>query len=648
MNRVAKSVAKGRASVAAGNETDALIEQARERRRSDPAAALALAQDALAAAVALQDAPRSAACRLLCAELHFELSDYDRSCAHGAEALAGFEQLGDAIGRIDSHRVLGRSHEKLGRDDEAQAWLRQSLELSLREGEEGRAASALLGLGHLRHNVGDFGGSIPLYRQALDLALQLGDVQLQGMAESGLANAFARLGEYARALEHHQRCLQQFDTERFPRERSFILNNIANVHFALEDHHSAIDLHTQSLALKRRLNDRWGEGTSLQSLGECFVALGEFDPAQAHFESSLQIAQAIGDREGECVNHQMLGDLALQRGRLDDALRCYQAGLQLSHDLGRRYNEVVLLYGLGRAHRLKADLPRARDCLERALQLTSEIQVRREEKQIHDELAALCESTGDLAQALGHVKQAYALERGIFGDDLESRLRHLKLHFELEKAGQENELHRLRHVELAQVNEALERSNAELAQANAQKEKLLAVLERQKRQLERQSTHDALTGLANRRLFDQELARSFRSSKRYGHALSVVLCDIDNFKAINDRFSHQTGDAVLQAIGRLLARHSRKSDLIARYGGEEFALLLSGTPGDQAFVACEKIRRVIADHPWATVQPGLVVTLSMGIADDLGPDSHAHLVAQADKRLYQAKRGGKNQVVFGA
>ncbi|MBL8965205.1 MAG: tetratricopeptide repeat protein, partial [Phycisphaerae bacterium] len=81
--------------------------------------------------------------------------------------------------------------------------------------------------------------------------------------------------------------------------------------FALDDPRSAIELHGQSLQLKRRLHDRWGEGTSLQSLGECHVALGDFERAQSHFEDSLRIAQAIGDREGECVGLQHLGGLAL-------------------------------------------------------------------------------------------------------------------------------------------------------------------------------------------------------------------------------------------------------------------------------------------------------------------------------------------------
>lgn len=640
--------AKRRETDTPGGAIDAPLARARSLRNTDPAAALELAQAALAAARAGGDAHGTAASLLLCAELRFDLSDFEQSHVDGTQALAAFEALDDATGRIDSHRALGRNHDKLGQDEQALAQLQQALELGRLAGDDRRTGFVLLSMGHVRHNMGDFGGTIPLYRQALELALSLGDGHLQGLAESGLANAFARLGEYARALTHHQRCLQQFDEQRYPRERSYILNNIANVHHALDDHRSAIAFHDQSLQLKRRLKDRWGEGTSLLSLGMCHFALGALDKAQTYLEDSLAIAQAIGDREGECAIHQSLGDVAAQRGGLDDALRGYRTSLRLSRELGRRYNELMLLYRLGKAHRRKGELAQARESLEQALQLSGDLQVRREAQQAHEELAALAEATGDLAQALAHVKQAYRLKQEIFSEDLESRLRHLKLHFELEQAERQTEQHRQRQQELALVNQALERSNTELAQANAHKERLLRVLERQKRQLQRQSTEDALTGLANRRRFDQELARAFRLSKRSGQPLSVVICDIDDFKSINDRYSHQTGDAVLQAIARLLVQHSRKTDLVARYGGEEFALLLPNTPGDQALVVCEKIRRVIAEHPWMTIHARLGVTLSMGIADDLRPDSHEHVMALADKRLYRAKHGGKNQVVLDA
>lgn len=631
----------------AADTLDRWIRQARAQRASAPADALALAQSALDQARSLQDSHRQAQAGLLCAELRFDLSDYTGSCTVGAEALARFEPLDDAAGHIDCLRVLGRNHEKLGHDDQAQALLQRSLDLARRAGDARRAGNALLCLGHVRHNAGDFSGAIGLARQAAEIGIALQDADLRGKAEAGLANAFARIGDYARALAHHQHCLQQFDAGRFPREHAYVLNNIGNVHHALGDQRSAIDCHQRSLDLKRQLHDRWGEGTSLQSLGDCHAALADFDRASACYEASLPIVQAIGDQEGECLALQSLGDMAVQRGQPAMALQRYAAGLQLSRDLGRRYNEVMLLQRLGKLHRQNGDPAQAHAALAQALQLAGDLQVRREMQGIHLELVAHFEAGGQPAQALAHLKQAYQLEHTIFSEDLEAKLRHLKLSAALEQAEQEKAQQQQRQAALAGINAALARSNAELSDANAQKEKLLTALERQKRQLQRQSTQDALTGLANRRLFDQALARGCRAARRNGQALSVVICDIDNFKSINDRFSHQAGDMVLQTIARLLQRHSRKADLVARYGGEEFALLLPGATGAQALAVCEKIRLAIVQHAWHLVQPGLAVTISMGIADDRSGDGHAPLMALADSRLYHAKHAGKNQVVLG-
>lgn len=607
------------------------LTQARGLRTHDPGAALALAQEAVAQ-LRQQAAPLELAAALtLCANLQHDLSDYEAAIACAQEALLVQQAVQDTAGTIDSHDVLGKSHEKLGQHAQALAHHQQALQLSQALGDPGRACRALVGLGILRYDQSDYTGAIALYRQALDLALSADDAYMQGRIQGCLGNAFERMGEYARSLEHHAQCLRQFDEATYPRERSFALNNTANVYIALDEHRQAITFHEQSLALKRRLGDRWGEGTSLQNLGYCLLCLGELDRAQQCLQDSLQIVQAIGDREGMCMAHECLGDIAARRGDLDAAAAWYQGGLQISTELGDRYLQVTLLLCLGRAYRQQGRLDEAASALQQALQQSGPIQTKRLAQKVHDELSAVCEQSGDVASALAHVREAYRLQREVFGEDLDARLQHLKLHFELERADKETDLQR--------------QKNQELALANAQKEKLLKTLERQKRQLQRQSIVDALTGLHNRRHFDHELARAFKAARRYAQPLSVVLCDIDDFKRINDRFSHATGDQVLKAVGRLLQKHCRKSDIVARHGGEEFALLLTNTAGDRAQAVCEKLRQLVEAHDWSALHADLRVTLSLGIADEPDvPDAEA-LMKRADERLYRAKREGKNRVV---
>ena len=175
--------------------------------------------------------------------------------------------------------------------------------------------------------------------------------------------------------------------------------------------------------------------------------------------------------------------------------------------------------------------------------------------------------------------------------------------------------------------------------------------------LARLANKDALTGLYNRRYLNQALAEEVSRAKRYDHVLSAALCDIDNFKRVNDDFSHSVGDRVLQEVARILESSVRSVDTVARFGGEEFVLIFPETGAARAQVVCEKIRQEVEQHPWSHLHPELNVTLSIGIAnaryerereDQDAPETAYRdpeaLFDAADLKLYEAKRSGRNQV----
>ncbi len=164
---------------------------------------------------------------------------------------------------------------------------------------------------------------------------------------------------------------------------------------------------------------------------------------------------------------------------------------------------------------------------------------------------------------------------------------------------------------------------------------------------------DRLTGLFNRRFFDQQLIFELERSRRYGHSLSLVLIDIDHFKNFNDVHGHQKGDEVLAAVGNIIAANTRANDLAARYGGEEMAVILPETPREQAALAAEKLRRRIEAESVARTK--LRVTASIGVAAAPPPDggtasgspsTPALLVEATDAALYKAKKLGRNRVVL--
>jgi two-component system, cell cycle response regulator len=163
------------------------------------------------------------------------------------------------------------------------------------------------------------------------------------------------------------------------------------------------------------------------------------------------------------------------------------------------------------------------------------------------------------------------------------------------------------------------------------------------RRLEELSLTDGLTGVANRRAFDQKLAVAFEHARRYERPLSLVLIDVDHFKSINDAHGHDVGDAVLQSVASIVASGTRQTDFVARVGGEEFAILLPETALFESIQFAEKIRSGIAAADPVTNER---VTVSIGVANiphSPFPDT-MELYRAADQALYRAKANGRNRV----
>jgi diguanylate cyclase (GGDEF)-like protein len=162
-------------------------------------------------------------------------------------------------------------------------------------------------------------------------------------------------------------------------------------------------------------------------------------------------------------------------------------------------------------------------------------------------------------------------------------------------------------------------------------------------EMERLAITDDLTGLSNRRHFLQHLQAELDRARRYGQSFSLVLLDLDHFKAINDSHGHQLGDRVLADLGRLLSKGARASDHPARYGGEEFIILMPMTDKDHAWLAAERIRCMISEHTFPRRKK---LTASLGIASY--PDDGTTLqdvLKKADQAMYEAKRAGRNKAV---
>jgi len=178
------------------------------------------------------------------------------------------------------------------------------------------------------------------------------------------------------------------------------------------------------------------------------------------------------------------------------------------------------------------------------------------------------------------------------------------------------------------------------AQADRLRE-MHAALEGHNARLTELATTDGLTGLANHRHFREALASALSPAARRGSPLSLVMLDVDRFKAYNDAFGHPAGDDVLRAVGALLHACARPGDVVARYGGEEFAALLPQAGEEAALAFVARLRQAIAGHAW----PLAPITVSLGVATSAAEtDDGACLIGLADRALYHAKRSGRDRV----
>jgi diguanylate cyclase (GGDEF)-like protein len=158
-----------------------------------------------------------------------------------------------------------------------------------------------------------------------------------------------------------------------------------------------------------------------------------------------------------------------------------------------------------------------------------------------------------------------------------------------------------------------------------------------------EASTDSLTGLANRRLFNERLGPEIRRAHRYGRHLSLVLIDLDDFKTINDVYGHPAGDRVLIGFAELLVAHRREGELVARIGGEEFAWLLPETDQHGAYTAAERVRDAIQSTSFADVT---AVTMSAGVASTENAHGAESLIREADRALYRAKADGRNMTAI--
>jgi diguanylate cyclase (GGDEF)-like protein len=556
--------------------------------------------------------------------------DAKRAEELASEALTLATSLKDKSGLAHAYLARGYARYKLSHWNTAQQDAEEARLLFETLNDRAQLLETLNVLGIIYGETGKLEGALETFLSNYKLCNELSKPERASVALNNAAIIYNLLGDYTSALEHYTRALELCQTLGYREGTGRAIKNIGATHLEMKHYHEALEYFHQALSFKEVTDEPQLHSYTLVDIGRCHKALGNTESALTYVSKGLQLAELIENRTGIADALDELGALHLERGDLSNAQVCLDRALWLRRDLNEPQSQMFTQLHRSKLFLQQDKLGLALSVLQEALELAQSLGSKAGLYQTHLALSETYEKLQDIPLAFQHHKRYVQLKDDVFNEASSRILQSLRVTRQVEKAEQEREIYRLRNVELAQANEQLHR-------LDAQKSRLLG-------QLKKQAQEDALTGLFNRRYFDERLKSAFQEALEHDLPLSVMLCDIDNFKRINDTFSHQVGDKVLTVVAKLLREGIRESDVLARYGGEEFILLMPGARRKAALDLCERLRKRITTYDWAGLESGLVVTLSLGVSSDLSSGNHEKLTALADKNLYEAKRLGKNRV----
>lgn len=536
----------------------------------------------------------------------------------------------------DAHYFKGDQSESLARSEDAAL---QAQRLAAERGDIEQEVAALARLARAAQARGALEAALVYSQRRLDLARSLQEAAPEArpyallLAQALNSAAIIRLdaGDYLAAEPFLVSGLRWARESADAKTETIILSNMAILQSASGQHAEAAATFAEVAWQHKRSGNQAARIKALGNFAECALAQGDISEAETACIEALETVEVQGIRQAEPTLRRLQGRVLCLQGRYEEAEAVLSAGLARASSAGERQSLPLLRAEQGRVAFARGCHATAIELLEEALVLAGEMNRPSDAREVYSYLAEAAEAAGDFATALRHHKEYHWLSQSLQASAADRRLAVSLASLSVEKAQ-------------VQARRASQEAQA-LAEANIQNEALLQQLRAQAHQLTSLVESDPLTGLYNRRFLDRRLTDLLALARRDGTPLSVAVLDLDNFKSINDRFSHETGDFVLQVASRLLSERLRPGDVLVRYGGEEFVLVLPGLSAGEAGHICERLRTAVSGYAWRDIRPDLAVTASIGIADRTDADTPEQLVSIADERLYGAKAAGKDRVV---
>ncbi|MFK8012145.1 MAG: diguanylate cyclase [Marinicellaceae bacterium] len=410
-------------------------------------------------------------------------------------------------------------------------------------------------------------------------------------------------------LFYHKSLIIKYELDN-PLLPTYTLHNMANIYQQIEDYERALEYDSMAYKIIENGTDLNAQATILNSIAFTVSMQGLHNQAQDTFLEAKNIAEKGNNLAQIAQSQAGLGKIEFKRRNFKQAKQLIEESLASYRKLEEQEYIVRCLIDLAKInHTINLN------------EGLSQIQ----------EASRICKINGFrslLAEVYEQSAQLKATKK-----DYKKAFYYQKLYIELFK--ETNKTNILNQLEVNQLSIELKHSKIKSKD-----------LKQQTTQLKYESLHDHLTGAGNRRQLDEQLEKNWSLQSTQDHPNHLAMLDIDDFKTINDTYSHAVGDEVLQVISSIISSEISENDKLYRYGGEEFVILLKNTESTKAHNTLNAIRQSIESYDWHKINDHLKVTATLGMVNNTEQQTIEKALNLADERMYKGKSHGKNQVVF--
>ncbi|MDB5033007.1 MAG: Two-component system-sensor histidine kinase [Chlorobi bacterium] len=462
---------------------------------------------------------------------HLLQIDPQRSLRLAEEAHALALSTGDRPGEASSLRAIAHGHDTLSDYLSAMTHARRAHALFRKMNDRTGVADALISIGIIARGMTDVGVAMSAFSEALELFREQDDRARMAAAYNNIGTIHSGIGNLSEALEAYLVSIRLYEEVGDELSVAIITGNIGNIHYYLGDFDTSLGYHHRSLELARRLGNTYSEALSLGNISSIHKARGEYQAAFNAVARELEIFQTLGEKHYEAVAHLKIAMLHDLQGDSRSAVGEMRAAAKIAVEIGSRDTYVDAQFRIGVLHRDGGEFRQALTALKSGLAMAEEAKLLKPEMELREVLADVCASLGDFPEAYRHLQRCDTLRRDIFSEDRRRAIAEMQARFDVERAGRERELSRLKSEHRAELAERRSRDLTSMANHLAQKNTFLQKLRRdvvglsERHPEGKKALDEILRSIAEHSSDDEEWRRFDQEFQRVHHDFIAMLSE---------------------------------------------------------------------------------------------------------------------------